>query len=75
MDTIQDNIPNEIFVSDISDIENNDKPVEKPKRRKYKTEDTAWRRRPDGTYNKSPIDPDYYKNIWPSLSSAHYVSY
>ena len=74
MDTIQDvndastlvgdNIPIEIFVSDISDIENNkpvEKPVEKPKRRKYKTEDTAWRRRPDGTYNKSPIDPDYYR--------------
>ena len=64
MDTIQDNIPIEISVSDISDIENNkpvEKPGEKPKRRTYKTEDTAGRRRPDGTYNKSPIDPDYYK--------------
>ena len=73
-----DNIPIEMFVSDISDIENNkpvEKPVEKPKRRKYKTEDTAWRRRPDGTYNKAPVDPEYYKNIWLSLSSAHYVPY
>jgi hypothetical protein len=60
MDTIQDNIPIEIFVSDIEKPDNS-KPVEKPKRRKYKTEDTAWRRRPDGTYNKAPIDPDYYK--------------
>jgi hypothetical protein len=68
MDTIQDNIPIEIFVSDISDTENYkpvekpiEKPIEKPKRRKYKTEDTSWRRRPDGTYNKAPLDPDYYK--------------
>ena len=60
MDTIQDSIPIEMFVSDISDIDNN-KPVEKPKRRKYKTEDTAWRRRPDGTYNTAPKDPTYFR--------------
>ena len=62
MDTILDNIPIEIFVSDIEE----NKPVEKPKKRKERTqktyrEETAWRRRPDGTYNKSPIDPDYFK--------------
>ena len=63
MDTIQDNIPIEFFVSDIEKpVEKPvEKLVEKPKRRKYKTEDTAWRRRPDGTYNKAPIDPDYYR--------------
>jgi hypothetical protein len=49
MDTIQDNIPIEIFVSDISDTESY-KPVEKPKRkrepnsRKNNTEATAWRK-------------------------------
>ena len=62
MDTILDNIPIEMFVSDIKE----NKPVEKPKKRKAptrknNTEATAWRRRPDGTYNKSPIDPDYFK--------------
>ena len=61
MDTIQDNIPIEIFVSDISDTEPVEKPIEKPKRRKYKTEDTSWRRRPDGTYDHRPLDPDYYR--------------
>ena len=37
-----------------------DTPIEKPKKRKCKTEETAWRQRPDGTYNKAPVDPDYY---------------
>ena len=79
MDTIQDNIPIEFFVSperssglitcpprqvvsDISDIDNN-KPIEKQKKRKEptrknNTEATAWRRRPDGTYDHRPLDPD-----------------
>ena len=61
MDTIQDDIPIEIFVSDIEE----NKPVEKPKKRKapmrkYNTEETAWRRKPDGTYDNRPLDPNYY---------------
>jgi hypothetical protein len=24
--------------------------------------DASWRRRPDGTYNHKPLDPDYHKN-------------
>ena len=62
MDTILDNIPIEMFVSDIEE----NKPVEKPKKRKERTqktcrEDTAWRRRPDGTYNTAPKDPAYFR--------------
>ena len=49
----------EHVVSHLSDIDNT--PIEKPKRIKYKTEDTAWRRRPDGTYNTAPVDPDDYE--------------
>ncbi len=56
MDTIQDNIVEII----------NEKPVEKPKKRKESTrknntEATAWRRRPDGTYDHRPLDPYYYR--------------
>ena len=61
MDTILDNIPIDMFVSDIEE----NKPVEKPKKRKpptrkYNTEETAWRRKPDGTYDNRPLDPNYY---------------
>ena len=56
MDTIQDNIVNIL----------DEKPVEKPKKRKEatrknNTEATAWRRRPDGTYNTAPKDPTYFR--------------
>ena len=65
MDTIQNNIPSEMFVADISDIDNNEQ-IEKPKRRKEttrknNTEATAWRRRADGTYDHRPLDPYYYR--------------
>ena len=50
--------------SDISGSE--DTPFERPKeeankpKRKYNTEATAWRRRPNGTCNNTPLDPNYY---------------
>jgi hypothetical protein len=61
MDTILDNIPIDMFVSDIEE-----KPIENPKKRKPRTrktyrEETAWRRRPDGTYNTAPKDPAYFR--------------
>ena len=57
MDTIQDNIVN---------IIDDNEAVEKPKKRKeptrkINTEATAWRRRPDGTYDNRPLDPYYYR--------------
>ena len=88
MDTIQDDIPIEIFVSDIEENKPVEQPIEKPKKkrkpvektveppienpvekpkkkrnppiRKYNSEATAWRRRPDGTYDNRPLDPNYY---------------
>jgi hypothetical protein len=65
MDTIQDNIVNIID--------------EKPKRkreptRKNNTEATAWRRRPDGTYNNRPLDPNYYCKVCYDTSSVPFVS-
>ena len=42
-----------------NNIIDENKSVEKPKR-KINTEATAWRRRPDGTYDNRPLDPNYY---------------
>ena len=53
-------------IENVDNIIDENKPVEKPKRRREttrrnNTEATAWRRRPDGTYDHRPLDPDYYR--------------
>ena len=45
-------------IENVNNIVDENKPVEKPKR-KINTEATAWRRRPDGTYDNRPLDPNY----------------
>ena len=44
-------------IENVDNIIDENKSVEKPKR-KINTEATAWRRRPDGTYDNRPLDPN-----------------
>ena len=54
------------------------KGMEKPKvvnlePKKHGRPTTAWRHRPDGTYNSSAIDPEYAKKYWRSHYREHFT--